>query len=111
MERRWRAFDTRTINAELRAIPDEDRRRLKYAMENYALDSGAHYRVESYDDFNLMMVTDRGRGQGRCLFFAVRSTAQHETLIALLVYKKEGRKADPTALRTARQRMRNLEEG
>ena len=77
-------------------------------MGNYARDTGANYRIESYGD-GLMMVTDAGNGQGRCLFFAVREVRGEEVLTALTVYKKEGRKADRTALARAERRMKETE--
>lgn len=106
MIRRWRAFDPETINREMRALPYEDLSRLRYAMYHYSLDSGAHYRVESYGD-GLMMVTDSARGQGRCLFFSVRQEGGMEVVTALLVYKKESPKAPQRILDAARQRMRD----
>ncbi len=105
MARRWRAFDPETINRELAALAREDLRALRFAMFHYGAESGAHCRVENYGK-GLMMVTNSGRGQGRCLFFTVRIEDGVESLTALLVYKKESQKAPQAILDTARRRMR-----
>lgn len=91
------------------SLPEDDLRRLKFAMQNYARETGIAYRVETYADQGLMMVTDAGSGQGRCLFFAVREIKGHEDLIALTVYKKEGQKASRLALARAQRRMKEIE--
>jgi len=52
------------------------------------------------------MVTDAGRGQGRCLFFRrIEEPDGSETLVALLFYKKETQRVPERVLRTARQRL------
>lgn len=89
----------------MKALPREDYKRLRYAMFNYGIDSGIAYRIENYGD-GLMMVTDAGHGQGRCLFFAVKEEDGIEVLTALLVYKKETAKVPSSVLESARRRMR-----
>jgi len=55
------------------------------------------------------MLTDGGRGQGRCLFFKVIKVKDEELLVALLFYKKETPKAPERLIDTARNRMRRYE--
>lgn len=47
------------------------------------------------------MITDGGAGQGRCLFF----TRDQESLIVLLVYKKESKKLPKQIEQTASARL------
>jgi phage-related protein len=74
-------------------------------MAAFRDDLGAGYRVESYGD-GVWMITDAGRGQGRCFFFRrVEEPDGSETLVSLLYYKKETQRAPERILRTAKQRM------
>lgn len=78
-------------------------------MRAYARDLGIGYEVKAYGG-GLMMVKDASRGQGRCLFFALRREADgSETIVALLVYKKESQEAPKRVLETARRRMGEME--
>ncbi|MBI1756640.1 MAG: hypothetical protein HYR64_05985 [Fimbriimonas ginsengisoli] len=105
MHRRWTSFNTATTVKEALAIPTRDRQRLFEAMAAYRNDLGAGYRIENYGS-GLWMITDSGRGQGRCVFFKRLEIADGvEILVALLFYKKESRKAPARILNTARRRM------
>jgi hypothetical protein len=76
-------------------------------MESYR-DGDIGYRVADYGG-GLMMLTDSGRGQARCLFFKVVKIEDEERLVALLFYKKETWKAPPRLVDTARKRMDRYE--
>ena len=103
MRRRWTSFDPPTTNKELSALPREDRVALYDAMESYR-DGEQGFRLKSYDS-GLLMLTDAGRGQGRCLFFKIVRRRDEERLVALLFYKKESAKAPRRVIDTARSRM------
>ena len=97
-----------TTNKELAGLPREDRLALYDAMESYR-DYEGSYRLSNYGD-DLLMLTDGGRGQGRCLFFKVLKVENEERLVALLFYKKETAKAPERIIDTARKRMRKYED-
>lgn len=100
MERRWVYSDERTNAKEFDALPTEDRRALFRAMTSYARGDEAGYRLEAYDG-GIEMITDGGRGQGRCLYFRPGIENGVEVLTILRVYKKETRKAPQRILRSA----------
>jgi phage-related protein len=105
VKRKWTSFHTPTTDREALAIPESDRIRLFEAMGAFRHNLGAGYRVESYGD-GLWMITDGGRGQGRCLFFKRFTNAVGvETLVAVLFYKKESGKAPDRIVKVARKRM------
>ena len=108
VRRRWTSFDRMTTNKELAGLPREDRLALYDAMESYR-DYEGSYRLSNYGD-DLLMLTDGGRGQGRCLFFKVLKVENEEWLVALLFYKKETAKAPERIIDTARKRMRKYED-
>jgi len=107
VRRRWTSFDQTVTNKELSELPREDRLALYDAMESYRDDEGG-YRLSKYGD-GIWMLTDAGRGQGRCLFFKVIQLKDEERLVALLFYKKETPKAPDRIVDTARSRMRRYE--
>lgn len=107
VQRRWTSFDRTVTNKELAGLPREDRLALYDAMESYRDDEGG-YRLSNYGD-ELLMLTDGGRGQGRCLFFKVLKVRDEERLVALLFYKKETAKAPNRLVDTAKKRMRKYE--
>lgn len=72
-------------------------------MVAYAEGREAGFRHSDYGD-GLEMLTDGGRGQGRCLYFTRDSDGATETLVILLAYKKETEKAPTATLQTARNR-------
>jgi len=103
--RRWISFDTPTTVREALQIPAPDRGSLFEAMAAYRDNVGAGYRIESYGD-GIQMITDAGRGQGRCLFFKrVIDKDGNELLVALLFYKKETQRVPSRILDTARRRL------
>jgi len=56
------------------------------------------------------MLTDGGRGQGRCLFFSTVELKDEELLVALLFYKKETSRAPERLVNAARKRMSKFED-
>lgn len=102
--RRWRAFDSETINRELSALPKEDFLHLTQAMLAFRKAQGSGYVVKNYGD-GLLMLKDDSKGQGRCLFFSIRKQGDEEVLTALVVYKKESQEAPARVIKKARQRM------
>ncbi|HSI74028.1 MAG TPA: hypothetical protein VK934_12700 [Fimbriimonas sp.] len=110
MRRRFGPYNPEVINEELRKLPTRDAIDLKTAMKQYQDDTGVGYRIKNYGD-GLMMISDSGRGQGRCLFFRAETNINPKTgeveerLTALLVYKKETQKVPQSVIQTARKRM------
>jgi len=79
-------------------------------MAAYRDDLGIGYRVENYGE-GLWMITDGGRGQGRCVFFRrIVEGDGSEFLVALLFYKKETQKVPERILNTARRRLEQAGE-
>ncbi len=89
-------------------MPLEDRLALYDAMESFRDDAGG-YRLSSYGS-GLLMLTDGGRGQGRCLLFKVVRVKDEERLVALLFYKKETARAPVRVIDTAMARMKKYED-
>jgi hypothetical protein len=100
VRRRWTSFDREVTNREFRDLPTEDFLALTEAMLVFRKQLGVGYKVKHYGG-GLAMITDSGRGQGRCLFFASILQVDEELLVALLVYKKESRKAPASVIKTA----------
>lgn len=103
---KFKAFNGRTINDELLDLPQADFLDLCRAMELYQANKNVGYTVKNYGD-DLMMI--KGSGQGRCLWFAreteIVNGTEVESLIVLLVYKKESQEAPKRVLDTARERL------
>ena len=109
MKRKWRPFDQETLKKEFATIPHPDQRKLFFAMENYRDNTGIVYVVKNYGD-GLMMIKDRSKGSGRCLFFTVREVEGVEQLVMLIAYKKESDEVPAAVLSTARERMNDYAE-
>jgi phage-related protein len=108
VRRKFEPFDAEVIKREFFSLPVDDAISLKIAMKSYQDELGIGYRVENYGS-GLEMLTDSGRGQGRCLFVCRDSAGSNaERLIVLLIYKKESQKAPAHVVATARKRMERL---
>lgn len=99
-------FDEKTIEKEFEKLPEDDRVKLDSAIFAYeeGVDSG--WAIKSYSD-GLKMITDGGRGQGRCIFFV----EYEEFAVILTVYKKESQKVPFSVLKTAKARRKKYEQG
>lgn len=93
-------FDPKTISKEFRDLPPEDLARLSAAMQKYVEGNEIGWTIKDYGD-GLKMITDSGRGQGRCLFFE----DVEGDLVIVKVYKKESQLVPQAVLNSARARM------
>ena len=103
MERRWVYSDRKRNQKEFDALPNPDQKALVRAMARYAVGDDVGYRHETYD-YGIEMLTDGGRGQGRCLYFRPGKEGGIEILAILRFYKKESQKAPPNIIEAARRR-------
>ena len=110
MTRRWISFDYEVTNKEFAALPVEDRQSLFKAMKAYGEVAESGFVVKDYRG-GLYMLKPTNRTQGRCLFFRKVKKSDSETLVALLIYKKESLEVLRNILATAKQRLATSEEG
>lgn len=98
-------FDEKKIEKEFDALPSKDRAKLDAAVLAYEEGVETGYILKSYSD-GIKMITDSGRGQGRCLYFVETEDAA----VILKVYKKETQKVPDAVLKTARRRKKDHEQ-
>ncbi|MGV3616128.1 MAG: hypothetical protein ACO1SV_12405 [Fimbriimonas sp.] len=110
MRRKFEPFDPQIVRREFFSLPEDDATALRVAMKSYQIDLGTGYEVKNYGG-GLIMLKDRSRGQGRCLFFRkelvvdAATGEEWERLVVVLVYKKESMEVPARVLDTARARM------
>lgn len=101
----FKAFDEKRIAKELDDLPRHDRAKLVAALEAFEDGEEAGWSVKLYGD-GLKMITDSGRGQGRCLFFfEVDGDA-----VIVKIYKKETQDVPKAVLATALRRKKEYEQ-
>lgn len=101
----FKPFKEKTIKKEFAELPSGDFKKLQVAMRSFTEGLEAKYQVKDYGD-GIKMITDAGRGQGRCIFFfEVEGDA-----IIVKVYKKESQKASKQALDAAKARKKKYEQ-
>ncbi len=97
-------FNESKIRKELDGLPPDDRAKLVAALKAFQDGLEIGWAVKDYGG-GLKMITDSGRGQGRCLFFFVES----EIGIIVKIYKKESQEVPQSVLEAARRRWSHYE--
>src|SRR5260370_727073 len=110
MRREWAVSDPEAFEKEMKALGAKDESKILDLMNVYAA-SGVVAQppvlVEDYGEGLLCLRHVSGTYKGRCLFFAVVSMPGYQLCVALKIYRKHSQKADPRAIKQARNRMRS----
>lgn len=101
----FKPYNERTIKKEIASIPAQDQSKLLSAMKSFENGELTGFILKDYSD-GIKMLTDSGRGQGRCIFF----TEDKEVAVILKVYKKETQKLPKAVIDTAIRRKKDYEE-